>query len=150
MSIQVPATASAKVLLDAMSALLQLPQVTIVERALIAYLNSLEPKDKTAIEGICGRATQRREVLLTEAAQQTASTGQPKATYEFSRFCFKRAPIEKLDWQDEFRMITPVGVFQMTKTDFYREFPKVVESESYKNGIYHYPKLPSKAERFRV
>jgi hypothetical protein len=150
MTTQVPATSSAKILLDVMSALLQLPQVTIVERALVAYLNSLEPKDKIAIEGVCGRATQRREELLSEAAQQTASTGQPRTTYEFSRFCFKRDRIEGIGWEDEFRMITPIGVFQMTKADFYREFPKVVESESYKNGIYHYPKLPSKAERFRV
>ena len=46
---------------------------------------------------------------------------------------------------------TPVGVFQMSKADFYRVFPKVSTTQSYKEtGLYHYPRLPAKAERFRV
>jgi len=47
-------------------------------------------------------------------------------------------------------MITPVGVFQMSKAEFYRDFPNVVASRSYKAGVYNYAQLPSKAEQFRV
>jgi hypothetical protein len=91
-----------------------------------------------------------RETLLSQAAQQTAKTGQPAVIYEATRFTFKRDPIEKLQSQGHSRMITPIGVFQMSKADFYREFPNVVASESYKKGVYSYPQLPSKAEQFRV
>src|SRR3972149_4133400 len=146
MSHTVLVTPQTKILLDALAALLQLPQTTIIERALVAYRDSLSPKDKTAIEPFCGRAMQKREDLLSKAARQTAATGQPKAIYESSRFCFKRNVIEKLNSRDEFRMITPVGVFQMSKADFYREFPNVVASDSYKRGVYNYPNLPSKGE----
>jgi hypothetical protein len=58
--------------------------------------------------------------------------------------------IKKLNPGEEFRTITPVGVFQMSKADFYREFPNVVASESYKRGVYNYPRLPSKGEGFRL
>lgn len=52
---------------------------------------------------------------------------------------------------DAFRVITPIGTFQMTKADFYREFQNVAQSKSYREGgIYHYPKLPARAERYRI
>lgn len=73
----------------------------------------------------------------------------PRATYKFTRFCFKKEVIEPLDWSDEFRMITPDGTFQMSKADFYEMFPNVVESRSYReNGIYHSKNAPRKALRF--
>ena len=91
-----------------------------------------------------------REALRAQATKQTEKTGQPLVTYEATRVTFKRDEIERLTPQDEFRMITPTGVFQMSKADFYREFPNVVASKSYKKGVYSYPQLPSKAEGFRV
>jgi hypothetical protein len=73
----------------------------------------------------------------------------PRATYKFTRFCFKREVIEPLDWSDEFRMITPAGTFQMSKADFYEVFSNVVQSRSYQqNGIYHSKNAPRKALRF--
>jgi len=139
-----------KILLDALAAFLQLPPATVIERALVAYRESLSPEDQATLGAFCGRAIHNREALLSQAVQQTAKAGQPKAIYESTRFCFKRAPIERLAPQERFRMITPVGVFEMSKADFYHEFPNVVASESYKKGVYHYPQLPSKAESFRV
>ena len=48
-------------------------------------------------------------------------------------------------------MITPVGTFEMTKADFYRAFPNVVRSRSYREGgVYHYPSVPKAALEFRV
>jgi len=39
----------------------------------------------------------------------------------------------------------------MTNADFHRVFPNVAQSRSYiEGGIYHYRKLPSQAEEFRV
>lgn len=38
------------------------------------------------------------------------------------------------------RVVTPAGTFQMTKSEFYREFKNVVGSKSYsQDGIYNYP-----------
>jgi len=45
-------------------------------------------------------------------------------TYEFSRLGFKADVIEPLRDRDSFRVVTPVGTFQMTKAEFYRDFAK--------------------------
>ncbi len=69
--------------------------------------------------------------------------------YSFSRLCFKADIIEQLNENDVFAVHTPVGVFQMSKAEFYETFPNVVKSESYqKNGIYHMKNPPRKAMRF--
>lgn len=145
-----PVNPRTKILLDALAALQQLPQAIVIERALAVYQNSLSHEDRTAIEAFCGRAIQKREDVMLSATRPTAGTGQPKVIYESSRFCFKRGVIEELKPGEEFRMITPVGVFQMSKADFYREFPNVVASQSYKRGVYNYPLLPARGEGFRV
>ena len=75
----------------------------------------------------------------------------PAATNRFSRLCFRRNVIEPLGQNESFIVVTPVGKFRMTKADFYSKFRNVVESRSYsENGLYYYPKLPERAERFRV
>jgi hypothetical protein len=72
-----------------------------------------------------------------------------RETYTFTRLCFKRGIIEPLGWLDEFRVITPVGTFQMSKEQFYEVFANVVKSRSYQqDGIYHYPTVPEKAQQF--
>ena len=60
--------------------------------------------------------------------------------YSYSRLCFKAEIIEPLNDADVFRIITPKGVFQMTKGDFYHVFSNVTKTKSYRErGIYHYP-----------
>lgn len=141
-------TPDTKILLDAMAALQQVPQSTVVEKALLTFRDSLDLEDRETLELFCGRAAQHRENQQSNARR--SSPGGPKVTYDSSRFCFKRDRIDALNPSEQFRMITPVGVFQMSKADFYREFPNVVASASYKAGVYNYPRLPSKAEQFRV
>ncbi len=148
MSQAITLSPNTKILLDAMAALQQLPQSTVVEKALFTFRDSLDPEDRETLERFCGRAVRHREKQQTNATRSSA--GGPKVTYDSSRFCFKRERIDGLAPAEEFRMITPVGVFQMSKTEFYREFPNVVASASYKAGVYNYPRLPSKAEQFRV
>jgi hypothetical protein len=71
-------------------------------------------------------------------------------TYEATRLLFKADVIERLAFKDRFRVITPVGSFEMTRADFYEIFENVVHSRSYRDkGIYHYPVVPRKAEQFR-
>lgn len=73
------------------------------------------------------------------------------ACYSFSRLCFKANVIEPLAMSDRFCVITPVGTFVFSKREFYEEFPRVVESASYRvNGQYHFPKPPARAMRFIV
>jgi hypothetical protein len=80
----------------------------------------------------------------------TATTG-VMASYRFTRLCFKADVIEPLGPDDVFEVVTPVGRFQMTKREFYRVFPNVVASTSYRQGrMYHYSKLPEKALAYKV
>ena len=72
-------------------------------------------------------------------------------SYDFSRLCFKADVIEPLRDKDSFRVVTPVGTFQMTKREFYQDFANVVRSRSYQEGgIYHYPTVPQKALKYLV
>lgn len=75
----------------------------------------------------------------------------PKTIYSATRLLFRELEIEALEWDESFEVRTPVGNFRMTKREFYSAFSNVVSSTSYlHNGIYHYPTLPKKAQRFRV
>lgn len=75
----------------------------------------------------------------------------PAARYEYYRPGFRADVIEALDDSDYFEVVTPVGTFRLSKLEFYRDFPNVTRSRSYREaGIYHYPTVPGKAERYRV
>ena len=73
-------------------------------------------------------------------------------TYSHPRFCFKSSFIEPLSDEDVFQVKTAKnGIFRFTKAEFYRVFPNVIKSVSYReNGIYHYPTVPRKALAYRV
>ena len=67
------------------------------------------------------------------------------------RLRFYRDRIEPLDSLDRFRIETPNGAFEMTKSDFYRVFHNVARSRSYlDSGYYHYSSIPRKAWPFLV
>ena len=71
-------------------------------------------------------------------------------TYEKSRLWFIRDVIEPLEAHQQFAVrVTDVGLFVMSKADFYSTFANVVSSKSYRNkGHYHYPTLPERDNRF--
>jgi hypothetical protein len=100
------------------------------------------------------RAERRRTAVeaLEEDSIKAARGGVPAAaSYKFSRLCFRRDIIESLGPTEMFQVITPTGTFPMTKSEFYRDFHNVVASKSYREvGIYHYPKLPVRAEQYRL
>jgi len=74
-----------------------------------------------------------------------------KAEYLATRVAFRRDVIDPLADDDAFRIMTPEGHFEMTKREFMTSFPNVIASASYREkGTYHYPRVPSAAERFRV
>jgi curved DNA-binding protein CbpA len=96
------------------------------------------------------RHTEEERYKRAEAEASWRHTERP-VMYEFSRLCFKADVIESLSDQGSFRVVTPVGIFQMTKADFYRDFANVVRSRSYREGgIYHYPTVPQKALGYQV
>ena len=75
--------------------------------------------------------------------------GAVAASYRATRLLFRAAVIEALEPSQRFQVITPEGTFEMTKADFYRAFPNVVNSRSYRDaGVYHYPKVPVVALQF--
>jgi hypothetical protein len=71
--------------------------------------------------------------------------------YRFSRLCFRADVIEPLHEDDTFEVETPVGLFRMTKRQFSESFARLRETKSYaERGIYHFPTVPQRAEKFRV
>jgi hypothetical protein len=102
-------------------------------------------------------ASEYRIAYPTPAATPTTTATFAKsvegctASYSFSRLCFKANVIEPLAMSDRFCVITPAGTFGFTKQEFYDEFPGVVASASYRErGLYHFPKAPARAMRFRI
>lgn len=53
--------------------------------------------------------------------------------YSCSRLTFKACIIESLKENDVFCIKTPVGSFQMTKGDFYKSFPNVIQTKVTEN-----------------
>lgn len=71
--------------------------------------------------------------------------------YKFSRLGFKADIIEPLPEDGVFEVETPKGLFRMTKRDFVEVFAGVRASRSYQEGrLYHFPKVPKRAEQFRA
>jgi hypothetical protein len=135
-----------KIFLDALATLLQKSPSAVVDLIVPAYLTSLPKSQRAAIETIKAAA-----VVNIAESHAPGDGAAPSATYRFSRLCFRRDIIESIGQSESFQVITPIGTFQMTKADFYREFQNVTLSKSYReDGIYHYPKLPARAEQYRV
>ena len=133
----------ARILLDSAALLTGHAPERIVQDALEGYIRALPAPDRAAVDELTLRAMMRAETL--------SGTNESKATIRFPRLCFKRNVIEPLAFEDTFQIVTDTGTFQMTKAEFYTDFANVVGSRSYQEaGIYHYPKLPSKAEKYRV
>jgi hypothetical protein len=87
--------------------------------------------------------------LTTNLSEQKIS--ECKVQYESSRLCFKADLIEPLDWDEYFCVITNACIFKLSKREFYAIFPNVVNSKSYQEErIYHYPKVPKKAEKYSI
>lgn len=147
--ISVNVSPETKILLDSLSILLQLPTGRIVEVVTSSYVGRLARDEAQVVNDLKQAALARLASVETGAGEHSGSP--PAVTYKFSRLCFKRDAIEALGASDAFRVETPVGTFQMTKADFYRVFPNVIQSRSYaQDGIYHYRKSPSQAEEFRI
>ena len=86
-----------------------------------------------------------------ESASMTRASGGgvARASYRATRLLFKRDVIEQLAEDDVFEVVTPQGVFAMTKADFRRAFPNVRQSLSYRErGVYHYAAVPKAALPF--
>ena len=146
--LNIPVQPETKILLDALSTLMQTSTGRVIEILASAYVRTLPNSEVQVINGL-------KEAALTRLRSDVPASGKggstPVRTYKFSRLCFKREAIESLGPNDLFRVETPLGSFQMTKSDFYRVFPNVVKSRSYlEGGLYHYRTLPSQAEQFRV
>jgi hypothetical protein len=77
--------------------------------------------------------------------------GEVQVRYCATRLMFRKREIEPLGLGESFEVDTPSGLFRFTKREFYEEFPGVVRSRSYQSdGLYHYPNVPRRAERFRI
>ena len=147
-TLSVPVQPQTKILLDALSTLMQASTGRVIEILASAYVQALPDAEAQVIEAL-------KEAALTRLASHVPAPGKgrtaPVATYRFSRLCFKRDLIEGIGPNDSFRVETPIGTFQMTQADFHRVFPNVAQSRSYlEGGLYHYRTLPSQAEQFRV
>jgi len=86
------------------------------------------------------------------ALRPVISGNEPSVTYPYSRLCFIKKRIDPLSPDDQFRIVTPVGTFQMSKREFETDFAEVAFGDCYNVKVrrYHYRKLPSKAEKYRI
>jgi len=87
---------------------------------------------------------------LTSGAQNAEALQANIPMYEKSRLWFIRDVIEPLAPDQQFGIrVRDVGLFVMTKADFYEDFSNVVRSRSYQvDGNYHYTKIPKRAHRY--
>lgn len=89
--------------------------------------------------------------LERSATSPALGGGIVRARYRATRLLFKRDVIEPLAEDGVFEVVTPHGVFAMTKGDFGRVFPSVRQSLSYRErGVYHYATVPKAALAFLV
>ena len=122
-----------KILLDALSTLMQASAGRVVDIVTSAYVQELPDTEARVINGLKKAAlTRLGSDVPTPGNGGTASI----ASYKFSRLCFKRDVIEALAPQDSFRVETPIGTFQMTQADFHRVFPNVTQSRSYLEAVF--------------
>ena len=101
--------------------------------------------------------TEQKLEIRADKAENDSTQDAPRGsgsitTYSHPRLCFKSSYIEPLSDEDVFQVETAKnGIFRFTKAEFYRVFPNVIKSVSYReNGIYHYPTVPRKALAYRV
>jgi hypothetical protein len=93
------------------------------------------------------RTPARKIVALPEAA----GGENPIISYTATRLTFKRDRIEPLGTDEQFEVVTPMGVYRFTKRAFYSEFGNITRSVSYREkGSYHGRHLHLKAQMFRV
>ena len=98
------------------------------------------------------KSTEDKFPVETGQKINTAINSKDVTTYTHPRLCFKSSFIEPLKEGDVFQVETAKdGFFRFTKAEFYRVFPNVINSVSYReNGIYHYPTIPRKALPYKV
>ena len=133
-----------KLYLDALVALQQRGPASVVAEAISCLVRSLPEPDRAAVETIASRAL-GNDIAVPE--RHSAA----KVVYKYSRLCFKHKVIDALTPDDEFRVETPSGAFQMSKADFEADFGRIARTASWKRlGFYSYPVVPSKAEKYRV
>jgi hypothetical protein len=90
-------------------------------------------------------------VVDSSRAPSASGGGVTRASYRATRLLFKRDVIEPLADDDVFEVVTPHGLYAMTKADFGRVFPNVRQSLSYRErGVYHYATVPKSALAFLV
>ncbi|MBO4319150.1 MAG: hypothetical protein J5857_01620 [Treponema sp.] len=66
-----------------------------------------------------------------------------------NRLTFKRKIMEEIDDDEIYvNVIESLGVFRISKRDFYKNFDNVVASQSWIQGIYSYKKIPSWANKY--
>ena len=113
-----------------------------VWQAFLTIAEGAQPPDAPCPQLVYGDANGSRAMSTEEVAR----------SYRYSRLCFKADIIEPLAMDDTFEVVTERnGTFRMTKRDFYREFPRVRKTSSYrKYGVYHYPVVPRRVLKYRV
>jgi hypothetical protein len=131
-----------KVYLDALVALRQKPPSAVVAEAITSLVRALPDAERDAVEALVSQAF---------GSGIPQHRPEPKQTYKYSRLCFKRKVIDTLRADDEFRIETPMGVFQMSRAEFDTDFGKISKTASWQDlGFYSYPVVPSKAEKYRM
>lgn len=93
----------------------------------------------------------RRDHSVESGQGLPPGSGLVRARYKASRLTFKRDAIEPLGPNEVFEVVTPMGTYRFSKSEFYGAFPRIPRTLSYREGgRYHGARLHVAAERFRV
>jgi hypothetical protein len=118
----------------------------LAEKAVHLYVAQLEEEDRNLIQAIRLR---KNANYHTPGKAPTSNEAARSVHYRSARLTFRREQIESLPSDGLITIETPKGTFEMTRSQFEAEFPKVVRSSSYSRaGVYHYPTVPSKAMKY--
>jgi hypothetical protein len=118
----------------------------LADKAIHLFVAQLKEEDRSLIEAI----RLRKKANSQTPAETSASNGLTSTvSYKSKRLSFRREQIESLAADGLIIIETPHGTFEMTRSQFEADFPKVVTSASYSRaGVYHYPTVPGKAMKY--
>jgi len=118
----------------------------LAEEAVHLFVAQLEEEDRNLIQAIRLRKNANHN---TPAKAPTSNEATRSVHYRSTRLTFRREQIESLPPDGLVTIETPKGTFEMTRSQFETDFPKVINSASYSRaGVYHYPTVPGKAMKY--
>jgi hypothetical protein len=121
-----------------------LPQ--LADKSIHLFVAQLEEEDRSLTEAIRLRKKANGQTPVGPSPSNGVTS---TVSYRSTRLTFRREQIESLAPDGLIIIETPNGTFEITRSQFETDFPKVLSAASYSRaGVYHYPTIPAKAMKY--